>query len=184
MKKSDETTTSAGMGSTPNNARGWMNSYFPKDQFPYETELNEEEEVEKQLVFEPVKFYQLAKHAKKFLLSSDATGMRNILHAASGLQVPLHNLVSTFFTPSLSVLEIAEEVMTKGNTVKIVNQGPEWYWTIIEYRGINFAIFNNVYGNPLPDPNVPMEICISVKYTDFEMLPLAFPSLEFLLNVD
>lgn len=186
MKKSDETTTSAGMGSTPNNARGWMNSYFPKGNFPYdqETELNEEEEVEKRLVFEPVKFYHLSKHAKKFLLSSDSTGMRNILHAAAGLQVPLHNLVSTFFTPSLSVLEVAEEVMTNGNYVKIINTGAEWWNVLIDYKGINFMAFTNVYGNPLPDPNVPVELCITVKASDFEMLPLAFPNLEFTLNED
>lgn len=186
MKKSDETTTSGGVGSTPNNARGWVDSYFPKSGFPYDkqTDLNEEDEVDKRQIFEPIKFYHLQQHAKKFLLSSDSTGMRNIFHASTGLGVPLSNLVSTFFTPSLSVLELAEEIMVYGNIVKIVNQGPEWFWLIIEYKGINIAIYNNVYGNPLPSPDVPQEICISVKATDFELLPIVFPNLEFLLNVD
>lgn len=182
-----ETTTSGGMGSFPNNANGWADK---KDlEFPYEDQpetndsvLDEEDSSETDsLIFEAVEFHLLSKNAKKFLLSVDSTSTRSMFQAAAAMQVPLSNLLSTFYSTSSSVLRIAEEVMSAGEIVKIINNGPEWWFIITTYRGIDFVIFSCVYGNPLPDPNVPMALAIAIKYSDFEMMTLAFPDLEFIL---
>lgn len=189
-----ETTTSGGMGSYPNNANGWATEDDPELDFPYEKQLDlsddpdyskpltEEDSKEiDSLVFEPVEFHLLSRNAKKFLVGNDSTSVRNILHASYCLQVPLHNLVSTFYTNSLSVLRIAEEVMSQGSFVKIVNFGPEWFVLIVTYRGIDVALFSCVFGNPLPDPKDSFQLALTIKYSDFEMLPLAFPEIEFKL---
>lgn len=191
-----ETTTSGGMGSYPKNANGWETQpRKPKEYVdfplgkdldlsddPKYRDLNEEESKEiDNAIFEPVEFHLLSRNAKKFLLGNDSTSVRSILHASHCMQVPLHNLVSTFYTNSLSVLRIAEEVMSQGSFVKVINFGPEWFVLIVTYRGIDFAIFNAVYGNPLPDPKDSYQLCLTIKYSDMEMMPLAFPELEFKL---
>lgn len=180
MKNKTETTTSSSTGNYPNNVNAWVDSYFPKKEYE---ELISEEEVSKEAVYETIKFYSLSKYAKKFMTSTDATSTRNVFHAAEGLKVPLSNTVSTFYTSSLSALEICEFILAEGNVISIISQGPEWWFLVIEYKGVHFVIFNCIYGNPLADPtSTEVEFCITIKVTDFEMLGLLFPEFKFELN--
>jgi len=180
MRNPTETTTSGGMGTYNNNIDGW--DELQHHDFPYDLNEAELKDIQDE-VFEPVKFYHLSKFAKKFFRTADSTSVRGILQSADALKVPLSNLLGTFYTSSLSVFRIAEEVMANGNQVKYVSTGPEWWYLIINYSGIDFIIFSAVYGNPVPDPaNAPAEICMIIKASDFDMISLVFPDLEFQLN--
>lgn len=180
MGKPIETTTSGAMGTFNNNIDGWDD--LKHSDFPYDLNEAELKDIQDE-VFEPVKFYLLSKFAKKFFRSADSTSVRGIFQSADALKVPLSNLIATFYTSSLSAFRVAEEVMAKGNVVRYYSTGPEWWYLIITYGGIDFITFSAVYGNPVPDPdNAPAEICIVIKLSDFDRLPLIFPDMEFLLN--
>lgn len=162
------------MGSYNNNINGWAGVEYTD--FPYDLDEDSLNSINAE-VFPPLEFYSIAKNAKMFLSNEVSYINRNIFQAASALKVPLSNLLSTFYSDSITVLAIAEEVITCGDIVKTFHPESEWWFVILTYKGIDFVLFNNRKDDK-------QRVCLTIKYSDFEMLNLIFPDVEFVLNPD